>query len=730
VRAPATLLRSFSLALAAAVGGVATVSTVTQQPAATDTVALVMGRAVERSLGSGERHVYRVRAPAGAHARIVVMQRGVDVVVEAFGRDGAKLAEVDSPNGTEGPEPVSVAVPSGDEVRVLVRPLEAGTSGRYDVTLVALLTAAEHEAELAATRVRHDSVVHWLRDHAVQLTTVAAGNGFADMAPLTRMIGPARVVALGEATHGTREFFQLKHRMLEYLVAEQGFTVFAIEATMPEGFDVNRYVLTGEGDPAAALAGLYFWTWDTEEVLAQIRWMRAWNADPRHTRKVTFYGFDMQAAPRAVRVVLDYLRRVDPPAVDVATALEPLRNPFMNEELERPQLEPLLVQVHALVEQLDRRRPDATARARDRDDWAMARQHARIVEQNLIMRLAGDRGGHERDRAMAENAQWILEREGRDAKMVLWAHNFHVGTESLPVGRPMGSYLRDALGARLVVFGFAFGRGGFQAMELPFGTGRGLTAFDVGRLADSTLDGTLGMTGMRFAAVDLRALPTGAVASWFAEPRITRSIGAGYATFAETNFLLPSVAPRAYDALLWIDSTSRARPNRARAPTPGRQPAPANLGFEEAGADGGPAGWWYDAGRLAPFGYSAGLATDNAAVGARCLELRGAAAPRYGETYGGATQTIDASAYRGKRVRVRGLVRTALAPTSEARLWARASAPQTPTPRLSRAVTAREWQAQDVVVDVPANAATLTIGFALVGEGRAWLDDVSVTVLP
>jgi len=82
---------------------------------------------------------------------------------------------------------------------------------------------------------------------------------------------------LGEATHGTREFFQLKHRMLEFLASEMGFTIFSIEASMPEAYRLNDYVLNGNGDPAQLLKGMYFWTWDTQEVLAMIRWMREFN---------------------------------------------------------------------------------------------------------------------------------------------------------------------------------------------------------------------------------------------------------------------------------------------------------------------------------------------------------------------------------------------------------------------------------------------------------------------
>jgi hypothetical protein len=101
------------------------------------------------------------------------------------------------------------------------------------------------------------------------------------MQALKQLIGNARIVSLGEATHGTREFFQLKHRMLEFLATEMGFTIFSIEANMPEAYRLNDYVLNGTGDPAELLRGMYFWTWNTEEVLEMIRWMRAFNASGR-----------------------------------------------------------------------------------------------------------------------------------------------------------------------------------------------------------------------------------------------------------------------------------------------------------------------------------------------------------------------------------------------------------------------------------------------------------------
>ena len=78
------------------------------------------------------------------------------------------------------------------------------------------------------------------------------------MQPLKKIVGDARVVSLGEATHGSREFFQFKHRMLEFLATEKGFTIFSIEANMPEAYRLNDYVLNGKGDPAALIKGMYF----------------------------------------------------------------------------------------------------------------------------------------------------------------------------------------------------------------------------------------------------------------------------------------------------------------------------------------------------------------------------------------------------------------------------------------------------------------------------------------
>ena len=96
----------------------------------------------------------------------------------------------------------------------------------------------------------------WIKAHAIPFTTSQAGNGLDDLAPLDTVVGNARIVALGEPTHGTRDAFQMKHRLLEYLVEKKGFQIFSIEANMPEAYALNGYIVDGQGDPAELIGGM------------------------------------------------------------------------------------------------------------------------------------------------------------------------------------------------------------------------------------------------------------------------------------------------------------------------------------------------------------------------------------------------------------------------------------------------------------------------------------------
>lgn len=159
----------------------------------------------------------------------------------------------------------------------------------------------------------------WMKSNAKPFATCEPGDRTDDLKALRAIVGNARIVALGEGTHGTREFFQVKHRITQYLASEMGFTVFAIEANLPEAWKLNDYVLGGPGDPKKLIAGMYFWTWDTEEVLAMVEWMRRFNASGRG--RIEFTGFDMQFPDTAAVIVRRWLAAHDTAWVDSLKAI-------------------------------------------------------------------------------------------------------------------------------------------------------------------------------------------------------------------------------------------------------------------------------------------------------------------------------------------------------------------------------------------------------------------------
>jgi erythromycin esterase-like protein len=167
----------------------------------------------------------------------------------------------------------------------------------------------------------------WVRKNALQLDGCEAGKGFKDLAPLRKLIGDARIVSLGEGTHGTREFFQMKHRLTEFLASEMGFTIFSIEANLPEAYRLNDFVLEGKGDPRELIAGMYFWTWNTEEVLDLVLWMREFNRTGKG--RIEFTGFDMQTHKVAAAIARGFLEKADPElakkAGDVYARMERIR---------------------------------------------------------------------------------------------------------------------------------------------------------------------------------------------------------------------------------------------------------------------------------------------------------------------------------------------------------------------------------------------------------------------
>ena len=373
--------------------------------------------------------------------------------------------------------------------------------------------------------------VNWVRQQAIPLSTVLAGSGFADLQPLKNVIGDARIVSLGEATHGTKEFFQMKHRLLELLVTEMGFTHFSIEANMPETQKVNEYVLTGQGDPAELLEGMLFWTWNTQEVLDMILWVRAYNASGRGP--VQFTGFDGQYATGAVNNVQAFLAAADPAYLATITGT---LDRFRVADRTRRVTAADLAGARGLFDHMSGRRSNYLAsHSAEQVDWMI--QNARIIVQVFEMIT----GVTPRDQSMAENVGWILDHAPASSKIVLWAHNGHVAKAP----GWMGEYLDERYGDDMYVLGFTLGNGRYNARGP-----QGLTSYEVHPPVQGSLESLFQASGLPMFLLDLRY--NSGPATWFREPRLLQSHGA----VAFHCSFTPKIASEEFDGLIWIDPTS------------------------------------------------------------------------------------------------------------------------------------------------------------------------------
>lgn len=573
-------------------------------------------------------------------------------------------------------------------------------------------------------------VVDWLRRHEIPLATVEAGRGFADLAPLRAVVGDARVVGLGEATHGTREIFQLKHRLFEYLVSEMGFTVLAIEFSLPESFAIDDYVMGGGGDPEQLIAGQFVAVWQAEELLDLVRWMREWNRT--HERKVRFHGLDMRMGIRAAKETFAYLARVDRAALSspAALALASMADPVAYREVVRgtgPELAALSAHARELVVRFDDQRAEYAARSSPELWWRSAMQ-ARALAQLLESRATADSAGrvHVRERAMADNVIRILEHHGPDARAVVWAHNAHIAGDVEAEPRMMGVHLRERLDTGYRAFGSLLHRGAYQAVDA---SSLLLRDFRVAPAVPGSLEDAFAAAGSSIAALDLRSLQaTDTAAEWFRAFQAMRQFDGLYEDQRPEGWVSPStIVTRDYDALLFVATGTVAR----RLPFAGAMYAEEprlrmtldNLDLEDAeGLQ--PRAWLWSPARERVCGYTAALDRERPFTGRASVRIERTGEPRYGECASQFRQLIDATTYRGQRVRLRAAVRVENA-SEHAHLYLQSGAH-----RVAQLVSGSGWRTHDVVLDVPSDAPSLEIGFAFDGEGRAWLDAVSFIALP
>jgi erythromycin esterase-like protein len=333
----------------------------------------------------------------------------------------------------------------------------------------------ERREQVPATPLRQPTVTQVVRDSAYPLT-----GGARDYDPLMDLVGDARIVLLGEATHGTHEFYRERARITQRLIEEKGFTVIAVEADWPDAYRVNRWIRGASSDRTAieALGGFRrfpTWMWRNRDVLAMVEELRDYNDSPHRTGpKVGFYGLDLYSLFTSIEAVIRYLDEVDPEAARRARYRYGCFEHFGEDSQAygyaaefglTPSCE------DAAVDQLvELQRKAAELSQRDgripEDEFFYAEQNARLVKNAEEYYRTMFRGRvsswNLRDRHMADTLDALIrhfDRKGGRTKMVAWEHNSHIGdARATQMGRQgewnVGQLVRERYGSDTVLVGF------------------------------------------------------------------------------------------------------------------------------------------------------------------------------------------------------------------------------------------------------------------------------------
>jgi protein-L-isoaspartate(D-aspartate) O-methyltransferase len=395
-----------------------------------------------------------------------------------------------------------------------------------------------------------------------------------DLGPLLERIGDAQVVLLGEATHGTSEFYRMRTRITQELILRHGFRMVAVEADWPDAAQVDRYV---RGQPRFERTWVPFsrfpqWMWRNQEALSLIEWMRAYNQEQKdRDRKVSFHGLDLYSLYTSLSEVLRYLDAKDPPTAALArqrygrlTAWESdpavYGRAVLTGRYQSCEAECVNMLTALLAKRFELMRKDG-------DEFFDAVQNARVVKDAeayyRIMYYGGAASWNLRDQHMFDTLNQLIAHRGPDAKIVVWEHNSHIGNADATEMRArrehnVGSLTRRAFRDHAYLVGFGTDHGIVAAASEWNGP---LEYKRIRPAHERSYERLCHDSGVPAFLLHLRAPHRENLRDELMSPRLERAIGVLYLPETELqSHYFEAILPEQFDEYIWFDETRAVEP--------------------------------------------------------------------------------------------------------------------------------------------------------------------------
>jgi protein-L-isoaspartate(D-aspartate) O-methyltransferase len=399
----------------------------------------------------------------------------------------------------------------------------------------------------------------------------------ADLEPLLQRIGDARVVLLGEATHGTSEFYRMRARISRELIERRGFSFVAIEGDWPDAARVDHYVRHMEYAPSewTAFARFPVWMWRNTEVRDFVDWLRERNARLDPPRRTAFHGLDLYSLYSSIESVVGYLDEVDPHTARIARLRYGCLTPW--------QADPATYG-HAALTGAYRSCEDQVVSVltglmqkkqayaeHDGERFLDAVQNAQLVKNAeryyRIMYYGSRASWNLRDEHMFDTLKNLLKHHGEHSKGIVWAHNSHVGnaaaTEMSRRGEwNIGQLCREHFGDSVYSIGFGTNSGTVAAASDWDGP---MKTKSVRPALPESYERLCHESGKMQFLLSLRTPASAALAKGLLQPRLERAIGVIYRPETELqSHYFQAVLPRQFDEYIWFDETRAVTPLAAK----------------------------------------------------------------------------------------------------------------------------------------------------------------------
>ena len=396
-----------------------------------------------------------------------------------------------------------------------------------------------------------------------------------DLQSLLERIGEARLVLIGEATHGTSEFYRIRAAITKALLQQKNFDFVAVEADWPDAYRIHDFVTHKQREEPRqweAFARFPTWMWRNQEVLDFVHWLRDFNLDQRPLGgRAGFYGLDIYSLFTSIHCVLDYLEGVDPEAAAVARVRYGCLTPWEADPASYGQAaltgryRSCESEAVRMLQDLSQRRVEAALR--DGEELFDAQMNARLVahaeQYYRIMYYGSDESWNHRDTHMFETLQSLLDRHGRDSKAIVWEHNSHLGNAAATqFGKHgqinVGQLCRQAFGNDVYAIGQGTDHGTVAAASHWEGA---METKQVRPAHADSYERLMHLSEMNAFFLPLSKSKNQQLTSALAARRLERAIGVIYRPETERlSHYFDASLPRQFDEWIWFDETSAVRP--------------------------------------------------------------------------------------------------------------------------------------------------------------------------